>query len=309
MTIRYTPKSEGDFSHHPTPKSVFECHKRICQKREKGKALELWESYLFSRFEEWKRMSHRRHTVVKPDGERVSFVPGFVPVQGAIKKPTPRFSFEQILQTAIPLWPHFKDSYETAKAAEDLLTACHHRSIASLKRRGENEHPEKYQATVCFQVGIKHITGQQRVDRAQRIFEDLLQLEQAEAMFSGIFVSPGGFFDPAHPEREKDLLVDSFPYVASPEDEFQRHKDEGFTIFEVERLTLARNLFIKQSHLSGEPVTASFEEKFGKTEKKACAPQIDKISPNTAKRTVRDDKIGKKRDKPLGLARQTKSKQ
>lgn len=255
----------GGFPYRGDADSVAQSVQVARQKAKEKKDIHLWQKYLIARFEEWLSWADKRHTIVKPERGRVSFVAG-----KALFELEPTFTFEQILQTSLPLRALFNDGHATARAAEELLRACHYLARANQqKARARNEQPEKYLPTVSFEEGVCYITGNQNSTRAKERFSELLELVQAEAVFSGMFPEPGCFCDPRHPERVEQLLEGTRPHVAPPKEEAERYQDEGFTLEEVERLTQARNRYIalprdrrnKTKWIDGDPVTEPFVKK------------------------------------------------
>ena len=304
MTIKYTPRDFGGFPCSGDADSVCKSIAVARKKAEEGKFVARWEEYLCARFDEWVAWGDKRHTVVKPKGGRVSFVAG-----KALLEPEPAFTFEQILQTSVPRRALFNSGYATARAAEELLKACHYRARANQqKARARNEQPEKYLATVSFEEGIQHITGNQRDDRAKERFLELVELVQAEAVFSGMFPEPGCFCDPQHPERVEALLEGTRPSVAPPVEEAERYQDEGFTLDEMERLTLARNWHIETGWIKGKPVTKSFTEKSVSNEEKACVAEGDRNPSKSDAHTKKVDGPGKKSDEASVSERQRRPK-
>jgi len=310
MTIKYTPRDFGGFPCSGDADSVCKSIAVARKKAEEGKSVARWEEYLCARFDEWVAWGDKRHTVVKPKGGRVSFVPGHrLGGKLLFEQPELTFTFEQILQTSIPLRALFNDGYDTARAAEELLRACHYRALVNQQEApARHEQPEKYLATVSFEEGIQHITGNQRDDRAKERFFELVELEQAEAVFSGMFPTPGCFCDPQYPERVEALLEGLRPPVTPPAAEAERYQCEGFTLDEVERLTLARNWHIETGWIKGKPVTKSFAEKSVSNEEKACVAEGDRNPSKADTPTKKMDGPGKKSHEASVSIRQRRPK-
>jgi hypothetical protein len=298
MTIKYVPRDFGGFPRSGDADSVSKCVAVARKKAKQGKPVTLWEEYLCKRFDEWRSWADKRHTIVKPEGGRVSFVAGKAPVPFG---PEPTFTFEQILQTSLPLRALFNNGHETAKAAEELLRACHYRARANQQKARDKNEPKKYLPMVSFEEGSRHITGNQRDERAEERFSELMELEQAEAVFSGMFPEPWFFCDPTHPDRVEALFEGTRPSVAPPTEEVERYQAEGFTLDDVERLTLARNSYIQAGYIKGKPVTKLFE-------KKACVAEGDNKKPKADAHKKKADGLGKKSDKASVAKRQPKPK-
>jgi len=285
------PTTEDDlFPYDPRYESVRECLKAIQQKQSNGKAIMRWESFLLIRFDEWKQMSQKPCTIIRPEGGKVSFTPGC-----AVHDPEPSFTFEQILQAAIPLRGLFKTGHEAAIAAEDLLQACHYAAITGQERaRLKNEQRELQSFPLSFEDGVCRITGNQRLDRAMAAFRELLQLEQADALFSGLFASPGGPYHPDFPEFDEIIWAQDTKEILSPACEFERYQQDGFTMADVGRLTKARNDYIRQKHLTGKPISLNLK----KFTEKACIPTSDSQPKNSDIGNSKPDKEGNESDAP-----------
>jgi len=286
---------DDSFPYDPRYESVRECVESIREKTRKGKAIKRWEEFLLSRFDEWRQISNTPCTIIRSESGKVSFVVGVTALD-----PVPTFTFEQILQAAIPLRSLFKTGDEAATAAEELLQACYHVAITAQKRELlKSRQREAHSRRLSFEEGICRITGNQRLDRAKAAFEELVQIEQADALFSGLFSSSGGDYDPDHPEFE-ELIWAEFPkIVPSPASEAARHQKEGFTLADIERLTHARNVYIEQKHLSGRPVSQGSKL----IEESGCVPLMDKEQKRPDSRQSKPDKKGKKSDMAANLKR------
>lgn len=277
---------DDSFPYDPRYKSVRECVESIREKTRKGEAIKRWEEFLLSRFDEWRQISNAPCTIIRSESGKVCFVVGVTALD-----PVPIFTFEQILQAAIPLRGLFKTGDEAATAAEELLQACHHVAITAQKReRLKSQQRELHSRRLSFEDGICRITGNQRLDRAKAAFEELIQIEQADVLFSGLFSSSGGYYDPDYPEFEELIWAESPKMVPSPASEAARHEKQGFTLADIERLTHARNAYIEQKHLSGRPVLLSSKI----AQESTCAPSIDENLKKPDSRPSKSDKKGKK---------------